>query len=223
MIITVDGLDGSGKTSGIEKLVSSLGICGISATHLKEPGGTPLGQYIREFHLNYSSEITPLTQLFLMLAARCEHTKAIHEAEQEHHVVFIDRWLHSTLMYQYVQHKDYWSTLVADPLVYISDLHHDVTDIEPDVSVFIGTPFEVRAERLKKRGDMNALDIASLTKEMDNDARKLAEDMLMMVFENDTDFIHAIQRYVIRTHCNLPLGTQDELFLPSRHRSRDAH
>lgn len=221
MIITVDGLDGSGKTSSIEKLIDSLGICGFSAIHLKEPGGTPLGQHIREFHLNSSDSISPLTQLYLMMAARCEHTKLIREAEKDYQVVFIDRWLHSTFMYQYVFHKAFWdASKIEDGLEYIRDLHYDATDVEPDAMTYISTPFNVRKERLGRRGDMNALDVASLSQEMDDSGRQLAVIMNMMIFEDDSDFIHSIQRFVMRTLCELPLGTKDEQFLPSRtHRS----
>ena len=100
--ITFEGLDGSGKSTQVEKLARSLRAHGLSVTITREPGGTAAGEKIREVLLHSAtSGLSPLTEMALMFASRAQH---IHEvilpALAEGRIVLCDRFTDSTEAYQ---------------------------------------------------------------------------------------------------------------------------
>ena len=75
--ITFEGLDGSGKSTQVEKLARSLRAHGLSVIITREPGGTSAGEKIREVLLHSAtSGLSPLTEMALMFASRAQH---VHE------------------------------------------------------------------------------------------------------------------------------------------------
>jgi dTMP kinase len=100
--ITFEGLDGSGKSTQLEKLARSLRVRGLSVTVTREPGGTTTGEKIREVLLHSAtSGLSPFTEMALMFASRAQH---IHEiilpALSEGRIVLCDRFTDSTEAYQ---------------------------------------------------------------------------------------------------------------------------
>ena len=100
--ITFEGGDGSGKTTQLKTLESYLIARGKSCLSTREPGGTSLGELIRQVLLEVSKQpITSPTELFLYLADRAQH---IHEviipALEQRKIVLCDRHTDSTLAYQ---------------------------------------------------------------------------------------------------------------------------
>lgn len=100
--ITFEGLDGSGKSTQVEKLARSLRAHGLSVTVTREPGGTITGEKIREVLLHSATAgLSPLTEMALMFASRAQH---IHEvilpALAEGRIVLCDRFTDSTEAYQ---------------------------------------------------------------------------------------------------------------------------
>ena len=100
--ITFEGLDGSGKSTQIEKLARALRAHGLPVTVTREPGGTATGEKIREVLLHSTTAgLSPLTEMALMFASRVQH---IHEvilpALAEGRVVLCDRFTDSTEAYQ---------------------------------------------------------------------------------------------------------------------------
>ncbi len=100
--ITFEGLDGSGKSTQVEKLARSLRAHGLSVTVTREPGGTTTGEKIREVLLHSATAgLSPLTEMALMFASRAQH---IHEiilpALAEGRIVLCDRFTDSTEAYQ---------------------------------------------------------------------------------------------------------------------------
>ena len=100
--ITFEGLDGSGKSTQIEKLARSLRAHGVSVTVTREPGGTPAGEKIRETLLHSStSGLSPHAEMALMFASRAQHIQeVILPALAEGRVVLCDRFTDSTEAYQ---------------------------------------------------------------------------------------------------------------------------
>ncbi len=100
--ITFEGLDGSGKSTQIEKLARSLRAYGVSVTVTREPGGTPAGEKIRETLLHSStSGLSPHAEMALMFASRAQHIQeVILPALAEGRVVLCDRFTDSTEAYQ---------------------------------------------------------------------------------------------------------------------------
>ena len=97
--ITVEGIDGAGKSSHIEWLRDYLTSRGESVVVTREPGGTPLGEALRSILLN--EPMTPETEMMLMFAARAEHLSAVIRPALERGAwVISDRFSDATYAYQ---------------------------------------------------------------------------------------------------------------------------
>ncbi|MCD4690788.1 hypothetical protein K8S17_04935, partial [bacterium] len=71
--ITLEGVEGCGKSTQADRLVSWLGGHGHDVVLTREPGGTPLGERLRDALLDVGGSMLPETELFLYLASRAEH------------------------------------------------------------------------------------------------------------------------------------------------------
>ncbi|MBI4829083.1 MAG: dTMP kinase, partial [Nitrospinae bacterium] len=102
ILITFEGMEGSGKTTHAALLAERLRGMGHDPLLTREPGGTQLGQRVREILLDpRTGELDPLTELLLFSAARRELvTQIIAPALAEGRVVLCDRYADSTRAYQ---------------------------------------------------------------------------------------------------------------------------
>ena len=99
MFITFEGLDGSGKTTQTELLAAAIRATGREVVTTREPGGTPLGEQIRELLLHGAA--SPWAEAALFAAARAELVdRVIVPARDRGAVVVCDRYLDSSLAYQ---------------------------------------------------------------------------------------------------------------------------
>lgn len=99
LFITLEGTEGSGKSSFLEALKKILKKQKIKCVFTREPGGASVSEKIREIILN--EKMNPMTELFLYEAARAEHLHTvILPALQKKHWVICDRFTDSTLSYQ---------------------------------------------------------------------------------------------------------------------------
>jgi len=97
--ITVEGIDGAGKSSHIEWLREYLTAAGHAVVVTREPGGTPLGESLRTLLLN--EPMSPETEMMLMFAARAEHlSSVIRPALEMGAWVISDRFSDATYAYQ---------------------------------------------------------------------------------------------------------------------------
>ena len=97
--ITFEGIDGGGKSTQILALADHLRARGVHVVLTREPGGTPLGEALREVFLRET--MTPLAELLLVFAARAEHvTRVIAPALAAGHWVVCDRFSDATYAYQ---------------------------------------------------------------------------------------------------------------------------
>ncbi|MFC1608265.1 dTMP kinase [Candidatus Latescibacterota bacterium] len=101
-LITLEGIDGCGKTTQAERLFAVLADRGLSSHLFREPGGTVIGEKIRSILLDPSlTEMHPLAELFLYLAARVQITDELIRPSLEHgDIVVMDRYSDSTVAYQ---------------------------------------------------------------------------------------------------------------------------
>jgi dTMP kinase len=101
MFITLEGIEGSGKTTQQRRLAQHLEAAGRTVVITKEPGGTPLADRIRMMLLESTSVIDPIAEVFLFAASRRQHTiDVIEPALTRGEVVLCDRYADSTLAYQ---------------------------------------------------------------------------------------------------------------------------
>lgn len=102
IFITLEGLDGCGKSTQLELLAGYLRGQGRAVTTTLEPGGTWVGRQIRELLLHSAPEpLTPLTELALMFAARAQHIDGvILPALRRGEIVLCDRFTDSSYAYQ---------------------------------------------------------------------------------------------------------------------------
>jgi dTMP kinase len=144
--ITFEGLDGSGKSTQVEKLARSLRAHGISVTVTREPGGTAAGEKIRDVLLHSAtSGLSPFTEMALMFASRAQH---IHEvilpALAEGRIVLCDRFTDSTEAYQGGGRK-----LGSKPVLQM----HEVLcgDLQPDLTILLDNEVAFSVERARRR------------------------------------------------------------------------
>ena len=144
--ITFEGLDGSGKSTQVEKLARSLRAHGLSVTVTREPGGTAAGEKIREVLLHSAtSGLSPFTEMALMFASRAQH---IHEiilpALAEGRVVLCDRFTDSTEAYQGGGRK-----LGTGPVLQM----HEVLcgNLQPDLTILLDNEVAFSVERARRR------------------------------------------------------------------------
>jgi dTMP kinase len=101
--ITFEGSEGSGKSTQVQRLASHLKRCGVTVLVTREPGGTPIGESIRELlqFAPHNAGITPETELLLFEASRSQLVREIIKPALERSVcVIADRFSDSTTVYQ---------------------------------------------------------------------------------------------------------------------------
>lgn len=101
MFVTIEGIEGCGKSTLISNLAARLRAQGRDVLTTREPGGTPVGDAVRKIFLEPGLVLTPLTEALLVNAARAAHVAdAIQPALRENRIVLCDRFVDSTLAYQ---------------------------------------------------------------------------------------------------------------------------
>ena len=101
LLITVEGVEGSGKSTQCERLARHLTSLGHEIVRTSEPDGTALGLRVRALFDGDGPTPTPLTQAFLFMAARREHvTRVVAPALARGAVVISDRYADATVAYQ---------------------------------------------------------------------------------------------------------------------------
>jgi len=100
-LVVLEGAEGAGKTTQIRLLAERLTTAGIPCIAVREPGGTPVGDDIREILLHPEQEITAATEALLFMASRAELiAREILPSFVEGTVVLMDRFFLSTYAYQ---------------------------------------------------------------------------------------------------------------------------
>jgi dTMP kinase len=140
--ITFEGLDGAGKSSHIDTVVSIIEGRGFKAVNTREPGGTPLAEKIRSLLLSEHMDLE--TETILMFAARQSHVSSvIRPALDVGKWVVCDRFTDATYAYQGGGRG------VADGR--ISELEHWVHgDLQPDMTLLFDLPYEVARARIDR-------------------------------------------------------------------------
>ena len=133
--ITLEGLDGAGKSTHLAWLREWLEREGIALTVTREPGGTPLGETLRALLLDATQRLDPETEALLMFAARREHLeKLILPALEAGQWVLCDRFTDATYAYQAGGSGVQWQKVEALEAWVQGALQPDITlyfDVQP--------------------------------------------------------------------------------------------
>ena len=146
--ITLEGIEGSGKSTSLETITKTLSDHNINFILTKEPGGGPLGQDLRTLLLDKSSRISPDTELLLMMADRKDHIDNYVIPNLEKGIWIIsDRYLDSTYAYQGGGRQI--DTSKIDKLVSLLDLPI------PDLTILFDFAPSIALKRAQKRSALD--------------------------------------------------------------------
>lgn len=146
-LISFEGSEGSGKSTQIARLAEHFQQTDREVITTREPGGTEIGEQIRNIivHNSKGDEMCAETELLLFAAARAQVVReVIAPALSRGAVVLSDRFLDSSTVYQGIARN-----LAADPVAQIN--RFAVGNVMPDLTVVIDVPTEVSLARLKQR------------------------------------------------------------------------
>jgi len=144
--ITVEGIEGAGKTTCMQVVTDVIEQQGISAIHTREPGGTDLGEDLRNLLLGHKhTGMSDDAELLMMFAARAEHiAQKIKPALDAGNWVLCDRFTDATYAYQ-----GYGRGISLEK---ISGLENWVQgELRPDLTLLMDLPVEMGMERAGKR------------------------------------------------------------------------
>jgi dTMP kinase len=148
-LITLEGIDGSGKSTVAEKLQKNPEIKALKPVFTREPTrGTLTGNAVEQA---IQSNTDQLAELFLFTADHAEHlAKLVKPALESGKLVISDRYSDSRYAYQGITLK----TRLENPLEWIKDLHRGWT-VDPDLTFLFDITPEVSIERCGKRGEQS--------------------------------------------------------------------
>ncbi len=157
MFITLEGPDGSGKSSQIRPLVEYLRQQGYAVLPTREPGGTFIGEQVREVLNRLENKaMHPRTETLLFLSARAQLVEeVIRPALARGEVVVSDRYADSTLAYQGYGHGNDLATLRTL-------LNFATGGLWPDLTLLLDVDAETGLRRRQSGGDWNRLDAYAL-------------------------------------------------------------
>lgn len=153
MFITLEGPEGSGKTSHIPYLVEFLREQGYTVFPSREPGGTSIGEQVREILGSLkNTEMHPRTETLLFQAARAQFVEQVIQPRlAKGEIVLSDRYADSTLAYQGYGHQQDLAQIRAL-------IEYATGGLQPDLTIFLDVDVEVGLKRKKKENEWNRLD-----------------------------------------------------------------
>jgi len=148
--ITLEGGEGSGKTSNIAYIKSVLDENKISVILTREPGGTPLAEAMRQILLDSKQEsITEQAELLMMFAARAQHIEhVIKPALKQGTWVLCDRFTDSTFAYQ-----GEGRGMKREIIQWLEQFVQE--GLKPDLTLLLDVPVEIGMQRAAQRGKLD--------------------------------------------------------------------
>lgn len=150
--ISLEGLEGVGKTTQRQCIEQLLANAAIDFIGTREPGGTPLGEKLRDLLLHADGAVQPETELLLMAASRLEHVaQLIEPALAQGQWVLCDRFLDASVAYQGAGRE-----LGIERVVQLHNLMG--LNIQPDLTLLLDMPVEAGLARMSARGEPDRIE-----------------------------------------------------------------
>ena len=150
--ITLEGPEGSGKTTAARHLAEWLRGRGVGVVLTHEPGGTPLGEEVRRIVLHMrgmSDDLDPRADALLYAAGRAQHVaRVIRPALERGEWVVCARYIDSSLAYQGAGYGN-------DPVDMAALQDFATGGLRPDLTLLLDVPVEVGLERTRRRREWN--------------------------------------------------------------------
>lgn len=153
LFITLEGCEGTGKTSALACIERVLQGNGIEVVMTREPGGTPFAEEIRHILLSPREEaVNPVTELLLIFAARAQHLQnTILPALNAGKWVVSSRWTDSTWVYQ--------SLGRGLPANTITELERMTGCIHPDLTILLDIEAQIGLSRTQANGELDRIEL----------------------------------------------------------------
>jgi dTMP kinase len=184
--ISFEGIEGAGKTTQINLVKEYFTKAGYTVSQFREPGGTTIGEKLREAILQSEESLSPLTEAHIFCAARSElmNKLVLPKLEQSKNVVILDRFIDSSLAYQGMARGLGMETIL--------ELHsHYPLNIQPHLTFYLKIDLKTSMHRQSMRGNNKDY----FEKENHDFYQKLIEgyDKSAAVFKNRIKTIDATQ------------------------------
>ncbi|HEY0248383.1 MAG TPA: dTMP kinase [Gryllotalpicola sp.] len=172
LYITIEGLDGSGKTTQIEALARWLTDAGHTVVATREPGGTEVGRMIRDIVLHHRGHIAPRAEALLFAADRAHHVSTkVRPALERGEIVIQDRYIDSSVAFQgagrvldpgEVRRLSEWATEGLSPaLTVLLDLDPELARERIDAAQRVFDRIEAEATEFSRRVRAAYLEMAA--------------------------------------------------------------
>jgi len=156
MFVSIEGIDGCGKTTQIKLLAEYLSQLGVEFTIVREPGGTRAGEEIRQILLHKDFKLCAESELLLFLAARAQIVReVVRPALESGRLVIADRFMDSSVAYQGVG-RNLGQKVVQFMNSFV------VGNTVPDITLYIDVPADVAMSRMRKEKKNDKIEVESL-------------------------------------------------------------
>ena len=156
LFITLEGGDGSGKSTQIRNIERFFRRKGLVVVHTREPGGTPISEKLRNILLdNENSEMDPVTEMMIYAASRAQNVREkILPAIERGDIVICDRFVDSSVAYQA------YGRQLGDMVEEVN--RHATGGLVPDITFWMDIDPEAGKARAAKAGDLDRLELEKM-------------------------------------------------------------
>ena len=179
LFITLEGIEGSGKSTNIRVINNYLNDKNINYINTREPGGSEVGDQLRNILLNTEKKLSNQTELLLMLADRVNHIETLIQPNLEKGITVIsDRFMDSSYAYQGGGRE-----MGHDTITKIID---GLNIIQPNLTLLFDLPVEMALERARKRSKLDRFESE------DYDFHQRIRETYLFLAEEDSERIKII-------------------------------
>ena len=179
LFITLEGIEGSGKSTNIKVINDYLDKKNIDYINTREPGGSDVGDHLRDILLNTEKKLSNETELLLMLADRVNHIETLINPSLNNGITVIsDRYMDSSYAYQGGGREMGLSNIrrIADNL----------NIIQPNLTLLFDLPVEMALERARSRSKLDRFESEEI------DFHQKIRDTYLLLAEEDKERIQII-------------------------------
>lgn len=156
LFITLEGGDGAGKSTQIRYIESFFAEKGLLVVHTREPGGTAIGEMLRDILLDSSNlEMENVTEMLIYAAARAQHVREfVKPALERGEIVVCDRFVDSSIAYQA------YGRQLGDMVATVNS--YATGGLLPDITFWMDLDPETGRERVSRDGALDRLEMQKL-------------------------------------------------------------